>query len=54
MSPSEPSACSSQVLPDIEREQLLARIQLLEAAGHTVPTDWQKKPSMDGEDERRK
>ena len=51
--PSDVSGSSSQALPDVEKQQLLARIQQLEAAGHEGSTDWQRGFCED-EDERRR
>ena len=53
--PSDVSGSSSQALPNIEKEQLLARIQQLEAAGLAPYTDWQQPHgSVDDDDERRR
>lgn len=38
----------------MEKEELLARIQELEAAGHTTHAAWQDQPSMADEEERRR
>ena len=39
--PSEVSSSSSHAVPDYEKQQLLERIQQLEAAGHGSPGRWQ-------------
>ena len=39
--PSEVSSSGSQAVPDFEKQQLLERIQQLEAAGHGSPGRWQ-------------
>lgn len=54
MSPSEPSGSSSQALPNTEKEQLLARIQELEAAEHSEHTDWLTQTSLSKDDELRR
>lgn len=54
MSPSEPSGYSSQALPKTEKEQLLARIQELEAAEHSEHTDWLTQTSLSKDDELRR
>jgi len=54
MSPSEPSGSSSQALPNTEKEQLLARIQELEAAEHSGHTDWLTQTSLGDDDEHRR
>lgn len=51
--PSDVSGNNSQALPDVEKEQLLARIHQLEAAGHQGSADCQRGFSED-EDERRR
>lgn len=51
--PSDVSGSSSQALPDVEKEQLLARIQQLEAAGQQGSTDWQRGSFTDEEERQR-
>lgn len=49
--PSEASSSQSQSGPDLEKQQLLERIQQLEAAGHGSPARWQGPSSLAGEDQ---